>query len=130
MKTGLTIDLGLGHTARKHVLMHVLNIAWFGLMFDVSRLDVQTPKHVWRRCCVEALWLGTSVCTTTPMIISHVLWLIDVYRANPMLCDPTNPNYKDLNQKCDTWKAIGAELNVDRLKVMKKIDTQTGQCRQ
>ena len=29
----------------------------------------------------------------------------------------------------DTWKAIGAELNVDRLEVMKIIDTLTGQFR-
>ena len=50
-----------------------------------------------------------------------MLRLIDVYHANPILWDPT--------KKCDTWKAIGAELNVDRLEVMKKIDTLTGQFR-
>ncbi|KAK3849385.1 hypothetical protein Pcinc_043862 [Petrolisthes cinctipes] len=58
-----------------------------------------------------------------------VLQLVDVYRANPMLWDPTNPSYKDRNKKCDAWKAIGAKLNVDRLEAMKKIDTLTAQFR-
>ena len=132
--------LGLGHTARKHVLRHARNIvsAIFRFMFDISRLDVQTPKHVWRRCYVDVSWPGTSVWTTTRVNIPHesgrtvycvtmlwprdlVFWLIDVYRANPILWNPTNPNYKDRNKKCDTWKAIGAELNVE---VMKKIRTK------
>ena len=114
--------LGLGHTARKHVLRHVLNIAlaMFGFMFDMSRLDVQTPKHVWRRCYVDVSWPETSVRTTTRVNISYVLLLIDVYHGNPIQWDPTNPNYKDKNKKCYTWKAIGAELNVDRIEVMKK----------
>ena len=66
----------------------------FGFMFDVSRLDVQTPKHVWRRCCVDVSWPETSVRTTIRMNIPHVVLSIDAYRANPMLWDPTKPNYK------------------------------------
>ena len=38
-------DQGLSHMAQKHVLRHILNIvlSMFRFMFDVSRLDVQTP---------------------------------------------------------------------------------------
>ena len=73
----------------------------FGFIFDVSRLDVQAPEHVWRHCCVDVSWPGTCVRTTTRVNIPHVLLLIDVYRANPILWDPINPNYKDRNKKCD-----------------------------
>ena len=109
----------------EHVVRHVLNIASavFGFMIDVSRLDVQTPKDVWTRCCVDVSLPGTGVRTTTRVNIPHVLLLVDLYRANPILWDPTDPNYKDRNKKCNTWKAIGAELNVDRLEVMKKRHT-------
>ena len=62
-----------------------------------------------------AVWPGTSVRTATRVNIPHVLLLIDEYCANPILWDPTNPNYTDKNKKFDTWKVIGAELNVDRL---------------
>ena len=60
--------------AQKHVLRHVLNIvlAMFRFMFDMSLLDVQTPKHVSRRCCVDVSWTGTSVRTTTRVNIPHV----------------------------------------------------------
>ena len=64
----------------------------FGFMFDVSRVDVLTLEHVWGHCCMDASWPGTSVRTTTHVNIPHVLLLIDVYRANPILWDPTNPN--------------------------------------
>ena len=47
----------------RHVLSIVL--AMFGFMFDVSRLDVQDSEHVWRRCCMDVSWPGTSVRTTT-----------------------------------------------------------------
>lgn len=58
-----------------------------------------------------------------------VLRLIDLYHANPTLWDPTNPNYKDRNKKNDAWKAISTEISVDRVDVVKKIETLVGQFR-
>lgn len=58
-----------------------------------------------------------------------VLQLIELYRDNPVLWDPRNPNYKDRTKKSDAWKAISSKLNVDRIHVEKKIDTLTGQLR-
>ena len=69
---------------------------------------------------MDVSWPEISVQTTIHVNIPHVLRLIDAYRANPILWVPTSPNNKDRNKKCDAWKAIGAELNVDRLEVMKK----------
>lgn len=55
--------------------------------------------------------------------------LIDTYLSSPILWDPSNPDHKNRNKKLDTWKNISDDLNVDRLEVMKKVETLTGQFR-
>ena len=85
----------------------------------------------------------TSVETTTrsgvlqPPVLRKMEWtrdiifrFIELYRAHPLLWDPRNEHHKMKNKKSDAWTEISNCLNVEKVEVMRKMETLVGQFRQ
>lgn len=56
-----------------------------------------------------------------------IINLIELFREQPSLWDPTNPDYKIRNKKHDAWGSIALEMKLERAEVERKMRCLIGQ---
>lgn len=59
----------------------------------------------------------------------QTLMLIELYREQPVLWDPTKPDYKNRTKKSDAWKTLADVMGIDRAEVERKIRSLLAQFR-